>query len=269
MKKLKKERKKFNRDYLKPIFGGVILFILIVVFLIIFNYNPSDKKNNEKKTVDNYHLNLDDVSVDKTDSCDTTFYKSVIEDVNKIDMSFKITQVEGEKLIDYENSTEEETEYYTRYYYGYEITFNKIPDNVKLVVTDDKTDVVNTVTKDENKFTSLYTNDLVKYTVMVYGDADNCKKALIREFNFTTPAYNMFTESVVCENNSDSNCDKVIYEEIDISSLTDKYQEETNESSKKSKNNLGMIIAISAVIVAIVVIVIIILYRNRRKRMVM
>lgn len=272
MKKLKKEKKKFNRDYLKPIGGGVILFILLVIFLIVFNYNPkTDKKENTQKD-NNYHLNLDDVAIDKSNSCDSTFYKSIIDDVNKIDMSFKITEVEGEQLVDNENSTEDETVYFTRYYYAYNITFNKVPENLKIIVTDDKTDKVYTVTKDENSFVSLYTNELVKYSVMVYGDTDNCKEALLRQFYFTTPAFNMFSETSICENNSDKNCDKVVYEEADISSLISEYTEENNnnENNKETKkNNLVTIIIISALGVIAVAVIIFILYRNRRKRMVM
>ena len=84
MKKLKKERFKFNRDYLKPLLGCLVLFVLLVIFMIILGYSPKEDKVKEKKT--SYYLNIDDNSIDVNTSCDTNFYKSVIENVNKIDL---------------------------------------------------------------------------------------------------------------------------------------------------------------------------------------
>ena len=203
MKKLKKERKKFNRDYLRPLVGCGILFVLIVVFMIIFGYNPTDK-DEKKKTVENYHLNLDDKTVSQNTTCDTVFYKSVIDDVNKIDLSFKVTTVDGEEVIDDENSTEDEIVYFTRKIYAYEMTMNNLPDGIKAVITDNKTENVYNVNKNEKTFVSKYTSNQVTYTVNLYGDTDNCKDALLRQFNFTTPVINMYSQSVMCQESEDS-----------------------------------------------------------------
>ena len=70
------------------------------------------------------------------------------------------------------------------------MSMNNMPDGVKIVVTDNKTENVYNVYKSENTFTSLYTSDIVKYTVNVYGDSDNCKDVLLRQFNYTTPIIN-------------------------------------------------------------------------------
>ena len=69
--------------------------------------------------------------------------------------------MEGEKIVDNENSTDDEIVYFTREYYGYEMTMNNIPDGVKAVVTDNKTENVYNVSKDQKTFTSIYTNSKV------------------------------------------------------------------------------------------------------------
>ncbi len=268
MKKLKKERKKFNRDYLRPLVGCGILFVLIVIFLLVFGYNPLDKEDDNKKA-ENYHLNLDDKSISQNTSCDTSFYKSVIDEVNKIDVSLKVVTVDGEQAIDDENSTEDEIVYFTRQYYGYEITMNNLPDHVKVVVTDNKTENVYNVYKTENKFTSLYTSDLVKFTVNVYGDNDNCKDVLLRQFIFTTPIINIFSQTMLCENNDDASCNKITYEETDISNTVKKYMEETIKEEEEQKDNVLKIVIASILIVIIIAVVVFIYFKQRRKRMVM
>ena len=268
MKKLKRERRKFNRDYLRPLVGCAILFVLIVVFLIIFGYNPKDKEDNKKK-IENYHVNIDDKTVDQNTSCDTTFYKSVIDEVNKIDLSFKVVNVEGEQVVDNENSTEEETVYFTQEYYGYEMSMNNMPDGVKAVVTDNKTENVYDVTKDQNKFTSIYTNSKVTYTVNVYGNTDSCKDVLIRQFNFVTPIINMATETMVCEDNDDSGCDMVKYYETDISNIIQKEMNDAIKKQEEKKSNTIKIIIAVVLIVIIIAVVIVIYFKKRRKRMVM
>jgi len=268
MKKLKRERKKFNRDYLRPLFGCGILFVLIVVFLIIFGYNPTDKED-DKKTVDNYHLNLDDKTVSQNETCDTTFYKSVIDEVNKVDLSFKVTTVDGEQAIDDENSTEDEVVYFTRKYYAYEMSMNNLPDGVKAVVTDNKTENIYNVNKNEKKFTSKFTSDKVLYTVNIYGDSDNCKDVLLRQFNFTTPVINRYSQTVICSESEDSNCNLITYEETDISNVVKKKMEETIKEEETKKSNTLKIIIGSVLIVIIIAVVIFIYFKRRRKRMVM
>ena len=268
MKKLAKERKKFNRDYLKPLVGCGILFILIVGFLIIFGYNPKDTDEAKKKT-NNYYVNLEDKAIDQNSTCDSDFYRSIIEEVNKIDLSFKVGTVEGEKVVDNENSTEDNIVYYTREYYAYEMTMNNIPKGVKAVVTDNKTENVNTLANGSNTFTSTYTITKVTYTVNIYGDSDNCKDVLLRQFTFITPVLNIYSETSICENNDDKNCDIVTYNETDVSSALQKSMEEKINEEAEKKDNFIKIIVASILIVIIIAVVIFIYYKRRRKRMVM
>ena len=267
MKKLKKERKKFNQDYLKPLIGCLVLFVLLVIFMIIFGYNPKDEEVKEKKT--NYYLNIDDNAVDVNSSCDTNFYKSVIEDINKIDLNLKVVTVEGETVVDEENSYGDDIVYYTKEYYGYEVHLNNIPENIKVVIKDNKTENVYNLNKNESTFTSLYTSDKVIYTVNVYGDVDNCKDVLLRQFNFTTPAYNIYSETAICENSNDKNCDVISYEDTDISNVVQKEMEENVKAEEKEKNNILTIVIASLLIVIIIAAVVFIYLKRRRKRMVM
>ena len=268
MKKLKKERKKFNRDYLRPLVGCGILFVLIVIFLIIFEYKPSDNTDTNKKTI-NYHLDVDDKTIDQNATCDSNFYKSIIDEVNKIDLSFKVGTVEGEKVVDNENSTEDNIVYFTRQYYAYEMSMNNIPDGIKAVVTDNKTENVYNVSKESKNFTSTYTSAKVTYTVNIYGDSDNCKDVLLRQFNFTTPILNIYSETSICQNNDDKNCDIVTYTETDISNVIQKSMDEKIKEETEKKNSIIKIVIASILIVIIIAVVIFIYLKRRRKNMVM
>lgn len=267
MKKLKKERFKFNRDYLKPLLGCLVLFVLLVIFMIILGYSPKEDEVKEKKT--SYYLNIDDNSIDVNTSCDTNFYKSVIENVNKIDLGLKVTTVEGEQVVDEENSYGDDIVYFTKEYYAYEIKMNNIPDNIKVVIKDNKTENVYNLNKNESIFTSLYTYEKVLYTVNVYGDVDNCKDVLLRQFNFTTPAYNIYSETSACSNSNDKNCDIISYEETDISNVIQQEMKKNIKNEEKKKNSTLMVVIASLLIVIIIVAVVFIYLKRRRKRMVM
>lgn len=268
MKKLKKERKKFNRDYLKPLLGCIVLFVLLVIFMIIIGYNPKEEESNKTKN-NNYHLNIDDNLLDVNTTCDTNFYKSVIDNVNKIDVGLKVTTVEGEKIVDSENSDGDNIVYYTRKYYGYDVNLNNIPENIKVVIKDNKTENVYTLNKDQSSFTTIYTIEKVVYTVSIYGDVDNCKDALLRQFNFTTPVLNSLAETPLCQSSNDKNCDLVTYEETNISALVKKEIEKDIKENDEKKNNVKNIVIGSLLIVIIIAIVVIVYFKRRRKRMVM
>ena len=271
MKKLKKERKKFNRDYLRPLVGCGILFVLIVVFMIIFGYNPTDNTDTKQKT-DNYHLNLDDSQVGDTSKCDSTFYKSIIDNINKIDVSFKVSSKEGEQVLDEESSSELGKDVYvSREYYAFNVSLNNLPDQVKIVVTDNKTENVRTLTKSESIFETLYTNEIVTYDVKVYGDVDSCKEVLLREFTFNTPYVNLLSELTACENNDDKNCNQVVYDNVDVTEISNSVIDKNKADAEKKDNNKSTvtIIIASIVIVLIVAIVIFIYFKRKRKMMVM
>lgn len=270
MKKLKKEKFKFNRDYIKPMTGGLILFVLIVILLIVFNYNPSNNENNKESGKDKYIMDLNDKTIDNI-SCESDIVKSIKNDLNKINVKIDVTEVEGEKVRDIENSTPDNPIYFTEKYTAYNIVFNGITDNLKVIVNNDVNTKSQTLSKDTNSFITKSVGILVKYNVKIYSNNEKCKDVLVREFDFTTPIYNVYSDLALCENVKSAECDKLVYSASDISKISKDYEIKTIESqssSDKKKTNYVLIIGIGVGLVLLVGIVIYIVYRNRRKRMV-
>ena len=270
MKKLKKERFKFNREYIKPMTGGLVLFVLIVILLIVFGYNPTQEGKKEEGK-DKYSLDLNDKTIEGI-SCDADIVKSIKNDISNMSVKVDITEVEGEKVEDAESSTPENPVYYTRKYTAYNVVFGGISNNLKVLVTNDINTDEQTITKDNNSFVTKSVGVLVKYTVKVYSNNENCKDVLVREFEFTTPVYNVFSDLTLCENNTSSACEKLVYSSSDISKISKDYEiktiEEVNENNKEKKTNYVLIICVGVGLVLLVGLVIYIVYRNRRKRMV-
>ncbi len=273
MKKLKKERKRFNREYLKPITGGFILFVLIVVLLIIFNYNPSDNKKNDDQPKDKYGLDVNDKTLTYSISCDSDYIKKIKDELSKINVELKTTEVkEEEHLLDLENSEEEEV-YGDSYVYAYDVKFSNVTDNFKILITNDSDENTYTVDKDNSSFITTYTGNLVEYTAKIYSINESCKDVLVREFSFTTPAYNQFSGLLVCKDSTDAVCDTLIYNNVDLSKKSKDYEikssSETEEKEEKKSSNIVLYIVIGIISVLLIIVIIFFIYRSKRKRMVM
>lgn len=274
MKKLKKERKRFNREYLKPITGGFILFLLIVALLVIFNYNPSSNKKQETESKDKYSLDVNDKTITNSISCDSDYVKKIKDELNKINVELKTTEVkEEEHLLDIENSSEEEEVYSDSYALAYEVKFTNVTENFRILISNDSDNNTNTITKDIPSFVTTYTGNLVNYTAKVYSINESCKDALVREFGFTTPAYNQFSDLAVCKDSNESTCDMLIYNNVDLSKKSVDYEikinSNTDEKKEESKSNIGLYIVIGIIAVVVIIVIIFFIYRSKRKRMVM
>lgn len=272
MKKLQKEKKRFNREYIKPITGGLVLFVLIVVLLIVFGYNPGKDNKDNREDSNNVSMDVKDKTLTNSISCDTEYVKTIKNEVSKVSVSIKQTIFEGEPAVDWENSIDEEV-YYTPKYRGYVITLSNITDNFKAIVTNDYNEDAFTLTKSESSFNTKYIGLLNTYTVKILTNNQNCENEIVREFNFTTPAFNRFSEMLVCQDNDNKNCDELIYSPIDIESAAKDYeikqkQKEEQKESEKKGPSIVLIVGLSIAAVLIVVIVIYIINVKRRKRMV-
>ena len=93
----------------------------------------------------------------------------------------------------------------------------------------------------------------------------------MREFTFNTPYVNLLSELTACENNDDKNCNQVVYDNVDVTEISNSVIDKNKADAEKKDNNKSTvtIIIASIVIVLIVAIVIFIYFKRKRKMMVM
>ena len=271
MKKLKSERNRFNKGYIPVIISSIFLLVLLVGLVIVILVKPTEDIEEENKKDESLRQN--EIVVDTNSlKCSKDDVNKLVKDASNITVNFKLSKKEvGEPVLDEANSTPDELIYVKDTVYAYDISFNNIPDDEKVVVTDDTTSNVYTFSSDDIKngktgFLTEYVLKKVVYTVVVSSDKDECKGSVVRKFTFETPMFNPWSDLTMCTDSESELCKATTYDEknIDVNKMAkdvEKKKEEKEEA--KSKKDYGILIAIIIVMVVIGVVAYILIQHRK------
>ena len=286
MKKLKKEKKVFNKGYIPVLVSLGILVILVLVLIAVIWFEPTIKKTIlEKDSNGAYTLNDNDLSIDTSETkCDKTLYTKIAKAANNVSSAFKKSIRKTNELrtdIIFEEYDEEDW-YYEEY--TYKVIFYGLTDDLYLKVTSNaekensfvihKSDLTN-----ENvAFETSNVEAVYEYKVEIYSANENCSDELIRSFIFKTPKYNVYSEMKLCENSDSELCNAVTYEDIKFQKVVNdtNYNGNKNEASEKEKKEqkekdasrkvtIIKLVIIGAIVIAVLISILFIYIMHRRE----
>ena len=274
MKKLKKEKKVFNRGYI-PVFVSLgVLAILVLVLIAVIWFEPTIKKNIlEKDSNGAYTLNDDNLSIDSSKTkCEKNVYSKIVKAAGNVSSAFKNSSRKTDKLrmgIIFEEEAEEDW-YYEEY--TYKVIFYGLTDDIYLKVTsnaaDENTFIIHKtdLTNENVAFETHNVDHVYEYKVEIYSANENCSDELIRSYIFKTPKYNVYSEMKLCENSDSELCNDVTYNDVKIIDVVNdtKYNNNNNDvnenekKEQKEKETQKKVTLIKiAIIVSIIVVVLI------------
>lgn len=230
--------------------------------------------------------------------CDATEENALNSLAANVQTSQEIVQVEvpiDENFNPPDGLTEEEEENYVPYQNYFRIYISNITEDLYVIVTDKNTgekttytyqDAVNgTITFDEKVYIFI-----TNYTIEVYSsDKTNCPNTKLNTLYVTTPMYNSYSESAVCDGIEDFylcheylsvSIDNITYN--DFLSLADQYraghiddngeeivQDDTNDGFVQFlKDNIVVVIIVVVVIVAAGGLITFVVIKKQRSRIV-
>ena len=246
MKKLKKEKKVFNKGYIPVMVSLGILVILVLLLIVVIWFEPTIKKNIlEKDSNGAYSLNDDNLSVDSSNTkCDKAVYNKIVKAAGNVSSAFKNSTRKTNELIpglDYDEYDEEDW-YYKEY--TYKVIFYGLTDDIYLKVTSNATKensfVIhkNDLSSENVAFETSNVESVYEYKVEIYSANENCSDELIRSFVFKTPKYNVYSQMLLCENSDSELCNPVIYEDFKFQDLVnDTNNNKNDKKNEKSENN--------------------------------
>ena len=286
MKKLKKEKKSFNRGYI-PVFVSLgVLVILVLVLISVIWFEPTIKKNIlEKDSNGAYTLNDDNLSIDTSKTkCEKNTYAKIVKTAGNVSSAFKKSLRKTDELRDdiIFDEYDEEDWYYEEY--TYKVFFYGLSDDIYLKVTSNAPDenyyVIHksNLTNENVAFETHNVDSVFEYKVEVYSANENCSDELIRSFVFKTPKYNVYSEMKLCENSDSELCNPVTYDDIKFQKVvndtnydnnknndTDKDKKEQKEKEAEKKVTLIKTIIIISIIVFVLISILFIYIMHRRE----
>lgn len=271
MKKLRSEKKRFNKGYVPVIISSLFLLVLLVGLIVVILVKPTEDVEEEKKKDESLRQN--EIVVDTSSlKCNKDEVNKLVKDASNITINFKIGEKEiGEAFLDEANSTPDEPIYIKDVVYAYDISFNNIPEDVKVEVTDDKTSNVYTFTNSDvkdGKAGFLADNVLEKtiYTVAVSSEKEGCKGSVVRKFTFETPKFNPWSDLIMCTDSDSELCKATTYEDkdVDLNEMAkDVSKKKEEKGEEKTKKDYGLLIAIVIVVVVIGVVAYILIQHRK------
>jgi len=286
MKKLKKEKKVFNRGYIPVLVSLGVLVILVLVLISVIWFEPTIKKNIiEKDSNGAYTLNNDNLSIDTSETkCEKSVYSKIVKTAGNVSSAFKKSTRKTDELRDDIILDEYDEEDWYYYEYTYKVIFYGLTDDIYLKVTSNAPDENNFVihksdlTNENVAFETHNVDSVFEYKIDVYSANENCSDELIRSFIFKTPKYNVYSEMKLCENSDSELCNAVTYDDIrfqsvvndtkynnDKNDVTDKEKQEQKEKDAEKKVTLIKLVIIISIIVVVLISILFIYIIHRRE----
>lgn len=253
MMKIEKERK-FKREYIPVVLGGLILILLFVLLVLTINYDGNVKK--EKIENKNIISETDDLAIEKNDSkCSKDELNKLIASANKVSAEYYVDEKKTKIEL-----TEENKDFYETLEDGYykekiiSISIGGITNDIYVEITNDFNDTVLTI-KEENLdkngkyiFEAADINKRITYTVSIYSNNPSCSNELLRKTAFKTKIFNNFSLSMACVTYPNyENCVELVDKEIDAMTFTKKYEEyQQKNDPNQDKANIAIIKAMAA-----------------------
>ena len=271
MNKLRSERRRFNKGYVPVIISSLFLLVLLVGLVIVILVKPTEDKEEEKKKDEGLRQN--EIVVDTNSlKCSKDDINKLVKEASNITVNFKVGEKEiGEAFLDEANSTPDEPVYVKDTVYAYDINFENVTEDVKIIVTNDNASNTYTFTSEDikdGKVGFLTENVLEKiiYTVSIYSNKDECKGSVVRKFTFETPKFNPWSHMIMCTDSESEFCKTTTYddENIDVNKMAKDVEKKKEEKEEeKTKKDYGLLIAILIVMVVIGVVAYILIQHRK------
>ena len=271
MKRLRSESKRFNKGYIPVIISSLFLLVLLIGLVVVIIVKPTEDKEEEKKK--NEGLRQNEIVVDTSSlKCSKDDINKLVKEASNITVNFKIGEKEvGEPFLDEANSTPDEPIYIKDTVYAYDISFENLTDDVKVVVTDDKATNVYVSTDSDIKdgksgFLTEKVLEKKLYTVTISSNKDDCKGSVVRKFTFETPKFNPWSDLTMCVDSDSEYCKATTYEDenINVNKMAKDVEKKKEEKEEeKSKKDYGILIAVFVVMVVIGVVAYILIQHRK------
>ncbi len=271
MEKLRSETKRFNKGYVPVIISSLFLLVLLVGLIVVILVKPTEDKEEEKKKDDSLRQN--EIVVDTSSlKCSKDDINKLVKEASNITVNYKVSEKEiGEPVLDEANSTPDEPVYIKDTVYAYDINFENVTEDVKLVITNDNASNTYTFTGDDIKdgkvgFVTEHVLETIRYTVTIYSNEGECKDSVVRKFTFETPMFNPWSDMTMCSDSESELCKATTYddEKINVNKMAKDVEKEKEEKEEaKSKKDYGILIAILIVMVVIGVVAYILIQHRK------
>ena len=271
MNRLRSEKRRFNKGYIPVIISSLFLLVLLIGLVIVIIVKPIEENEEEKKKTDGLRQN--EIVVDTSSlKCDKSDVNKMVSDASNITISFKLGEKEvGEPFLDEANSTPDEPIYVRDKVYAYDISFDNLTEDVKVVVTDDKaTNVfISTDSDIEDGKAGFSTENVLEkklYTVTIFSNKDDCMGSIVRKFTFETPKFNPWSDLMMCVDSDSDFCKSTTYEDknINVKEMAKDVQNKKEEKvEEKTKKDYGIFIAVFVVMVVIGVVAYILIQHRK------
>ena len=282
IKKIKRERQIFRREYLPILFAFIVLIGLVIVLVKVIK---KEAVIPEEKPLENT-LSIEEIDVGGYgDYCEGYDLEQLKEDAKKVYLTYQ-----------YEPYVREDHPEDILYQVepiiidGIRINVFEIGSNIKVKIIEELIDdwEINTV---EHVFIKSDTNtsysyieekitNLIPTTVRVYANDPKCGDLLLREFETTLPRRNLIPDYGVCESflfAGTKECEDLVFTQpdtvrdlnriMDMGAQIEQAEEEAkNRPADKKKNWVIIVVGIVALVIIIVILIIMKGRRNNNEK---
>ena len=249
IKRIEREKKSFNREYIPLVFAVLFLIALVVALVYAIMYKPEKTVINEL-----YSMATEELPVDITNiACSNDLSNAISDDANNI-------KVRYEELSDYVLGKTYEVESDMNgdgvlgeiddVGYAIRVTISGITDNVYVKITNDVDDELRLYKRSDTDNGVVYfdlTNNSQEsnYNVKVYSNGMECGNILYREFNFKLPRWNYIFAYPFCRDHEDLECCKPFVFDKSSNQMYTEYKKEleriTAEENQKKEEQKGIV----------------------------
>lgn len=203
----------------------VVVVIAVIIAIVVAVVSMTGKTEIKEGKYPQEEISVD---LSKT-KCGSSKKKSLVNKANKISLEYATEKI----AVGYDETTGEDILANV-----FNVTITNVTEDFYVIVKNDYTNEETKLTNNDAKdnkvvFQTMYSNDIITYTVEVYTTTSKCKDELYRKFTFKTPIFNIYTNTSYCTGNEDFEYCK---EEIFTSQLNfDEFTEKLEEYKKSKK----------------------------------